>query len=332
MKIKAIKERSQLKHSIHCHLQQNGYLEVETPIMTNHLIPEPTIANFATTFISEFQKERELYLIPSPEVHMKPLIKELNQSIYQFVRCFRNNEQSGSYHNSEFTMLEYYSVGCDEIDSIAITEKLISDTALKGTKEHLLPPFKRMSVAQACYEIGKFDLDKCQNITKLRQEVINNNLYLPNTPESWQETFHRLFLNLVEPNLPQDKPLILYDYPTQIACLAKEHKDKPYRKRWELYAGGIELANCYDEEQDYEKVLSYYQNQYALLANQRANTSFAIADVDYSFVDLFKDSFPQCSGVALGFDRLLMLQGDYKRVGDLILFNISDIIGGGHKD
>ncbi|PKL29217.1 MAG: elongation factor P--(R)-beta-lysine ligase [Spirochaetae bacterium HGW-Spirochaetae-2] len=329
MNIQAIGERSELLRTMRSWFADNDYLEVSTPILSTHLIPEPTIANFATQYISEFHGSRELYLVPSPEVHMKRIIAETKRNIYQFSHCFRNREQIGSYHNPEFTMLEYYTVGADDEDSIAITEELVVRTALAGTPESVLPPFRRMTVAEACKRYAQFDLDTTQSVAALRKEATRLGLSVPAQPESWEETFNRIFLNFVEPNLPQDRPLVLCEYPKQIVCLAKEIPGRPYRRRWELYAGGIELANCYDEERDKAKVEAYYREQYAILANQRSVSGEVIPDIDTRFPEIFDASFPQCSGVAMGIDRLLMLQGRHKTIGDLILFNVSDMMADG---
>lgn len=330
MNIQAMEERSALLRSMRNWFADQRYLEVSTPILSTNLIPEPTIANFATRYISEFHGERELYLVPSPEVHMKRIIAQTHRSIYQFSHCFRNREQIGSYHNPEFTMLEYYTVGADDEDSIGITEALLSETALPGTPEHVMPPFRRMTVAEACKTYANFDLDKHQSVAQLRTQATRLGLTLPTQPESWEETFNRIFLNFVEPNLPQDRPLVLCEYPKQIVCLAKQIHGKPYRRRWELYAGGIELANCYDEERDRQTVADYYHEQYAILVNQRATTGEVIPDIDLGFADIFDGRFPQCSGVAMGIDRLLMLQGKHKTIGDLILFSVSAMMADGN--
>ena len=330
MNIKAIEERSTLMQAMRSWFSQNGYLEVSTPLLSTNLIPEPTIANFSTRLISEFMGERELYLVPSPEVHMKRIIAETHRSIYQISRCFRNREQMGSHHNPEFTMLEYYTVGADDEASIGITERLLADTALEGTPEHVLPPFRRMTVAEACHTYAEVDLDTVQSTTRLRKEALRLGLSVGDEPESWEETFNRIFLNFVEPNLPQDKPLVLSEYPSRIECLAKKIPGRPYRKRWELYAGGLDLANCYDEERDAQVVADYYAAQYAILVSQRSVTGEVIPDIDLSFPAIFDAQFPQCSGVAMGIDRLLMLQGRHKTIGDLILFNLSAMMADGH--
>lgn len=328
MNVQSMEERSELKRMMRAWFADSGYLEVDTPIMSTHLIPESTIANFATRFISEFHHSRDLYLVPSPELFMKQIIAKTHRSIYQFSHCFRNREQMGSYHNPEFTMLEYYTVGATEEDSIAITEELLAKTALTGAPEHVRPPFSKMSVAEACKRYAHFDLDTTQSVQALREVAKKLGLTLPKGAESWETTFNRIFLNFVEPELPQEKPLVLYDYPKQIVCLAKETEGRPYRRRWELYAGGIELANCYDEERDVQKVASYYRQEYAQLTSERGQTDEVIPDVDPTFPDIFTN-FPQCSGVAMGFDRLLMLQGRHKTIGDLILFTVSDMMADG---
>lgn len=329
MDIQAIEGRCDLLHNMRSWFRTKGYLEVSTPILATNLIPEPTIANFATRYISEFHGMRELYLIPSPEVYMKRVIAETKRNIYQFSPCFRNSEQIGSYHSPEFTMLEYYTVGADDTDSIGITEELIAATALPGCPDYLLPPFRRMTVSEACATYAAFDLDAVQSIGGLRGQASRLGLPVPDESESWEETFNRIFLNFVEPNLPQDKPLVLREYPKQIVCLAKQTPGSPCRRRWELYAGGIELANCYDEEQDPNVIRACFREQYSILASRRAVTGEVVPDIDQTFADLFDGRFPQCSGVAMGMDRLLMLQLHRKTVGGVILFPLSAMIADG---
>ncbi len=122
---------------------------------------------------------------------------------------------------------------------------------------------------------------------------------------------------MVEPALPKDRPVLLYDYPRQIKCLALEKGF--YRRRWELYINGIETANCYCEETDSGKVEAYYNEEYARLIRERADNGKVIPDVDSSFHEVF-NSFPPCSGVAMGLDRLLMAETGSKDIKDVLLF------------
>ncbi len=325
---KAIIARSELTKLIRLFFEKNNYLEVSTPILSPTLIPESTIANFATQYISDINRSRELYLVPSPEIFMKPILKEVNQSIYQISKCFRNKEQLGIHHNIEFTMLEYYTIGADDTDSIGITEELLRMSSLKGTPEYALPPFIQMSVNEATKKYAHIDLDHLQSIQKIRKAAIDLGLSLPQQIESWEDTFHRIFLTFVEPNLPKHKPVILTQYPQQIDCLAKGIPHTPYRKRWEMYIGGVEIANCYDEEIDKERVKAFYQKEYAKLVSERNITGDVIPDIDYSFADIFDSTYPQSSGVAIGLDRLLMVQLGCNSLEDLILFQLSDMLIG----
>lgn len=327
--LEAARQRSRLLGAMRSWFGSHGYLEVDTPLLSPDLIPEPTIHTFATDFSHEFLGSREFYLIPSPEVFMKKLLAAGSGSIYQFSHCFRNNEQLGSHHNPEFTMLEYYTVDADEQDSIAITEELLGSTAPRGCPEHLLPPFRRMTMAEACHLYAGIDLEKLQDVHALRQAALRLGLTLPQKPESWEDTFNRIFLTFVEPSLPQEKPLVLDKYPVRIECLAAEAETGPWRRRWEMYAGGIELANCYDEQRDVEKIRAYYKKEYAALVTGRAGGSSVIPDADPSFADIFSGGFPRCSGVAIGMDRLLMLQAGVTSLEGVILFPFSAMLGDG---
>ncbi len=149
--------------------RSNGYLEVSTPVLSPTSSRTP-IANFATQYISEFLGSRELYLVPSPEIHMKKVIAALKRNIYQFSPCFRNSEQVGAHHNPEFTMLAYYTVDADEQLSIAITEELFARTALPGF-QNTSAPIQADDVAQACKTYAGFDLDSTQSTTRLRKEA-----------------------------------------------------------------------------------------------------------------------------------------------------------------
>jgi len=324
-KIKAVKNRSTLYSNIREFFNEKKYLEVDTPSLSTTLIPEATIDNFATQFSSDFYPNKELYMIPSPEIFMKQLISEGFSSIYQFSKCFRNSEQLGKQHNIEFSMLEYYSIHMDEQDSIELTQEMILKTHLKETPSWALPPFKKMSVNEAMIKYANLDLDNNQKQSQLYKKALDLGITSINRYESWESTFNRIFLTFVEPNLPQDKPLILYDYPKQIDCLATNKKSAPYKKRWEMYIGGLEIANCYDELKDEEKIKEYYRKEYSTIIRERSNTNRVIPDIDDNFYSILKKA-PQTSGVAIGMDRLLMSQMNIDNIEGVILFPFSDMM------
>ena len=323
MNINAAKARSLLYANIRNYFSERGYLEVETPTLSPDLIPEATIDNFGTTFINEFQGSREMYMIPSPEIFIKKLLALGSGSVFEISKCFRNCEQLGQSHNPEFTMLEYYTVGFDEKDSIALTQDMIRKTALSGCPASVLEDFEILSVRDAMIRYAKVDIDELQNPKNLRKAAQDLGLPIPG-PESWDDTFNRIFINFVETSISKDHPVCLTDYPKQIECLAKASGN--YRRRWELYIGGLEVANCYLEETDKEIAKDYYRREYQKLLSLRSDNGKVIPDVDDSFCETLS-KLPKCSGVAIGLDRLLMVESDAKDIDDVLLFPFSQMIG-----
>lgn len=323
MNIEAARNRSRLYANIRQYFTDRGYLETETPTLSPDLIPEATIDNFGTTFINEFLGSREMYMIPSPEIFMKKVIAEHKVSVFEISKCFRNCEQLGQNHNPEFTMLEYYTVDYDEMDSIRLTQDFIRKTALPGCPSCVTADFEILSVHDAVMRYAQgTDLDKLQNPRDLRKRASELGLFVPNS-ESWDDTFNRIFINFVETSLPTDHPVCLVDYPKQIECLAQEKGN--YRRRWELYINGIEIANCYLEERNVETARDYYRSEYQKLIALRAENGKTIPDIDLGFCDIFQD-FPKCSGVAIGLDRLLMVETGAKDINDILLFPFANML------
>ena len=308
--------RSALYAGIRSFFSDLGYLEVETPVLSPDLIPEATIDNFGTSFINEFAGSREMYLVPSPEIFIKKLLAEGSGSVFEISKCFRNCEQLGNLHNPEFTMLEYYTVDADEKDSIDITKRMLRETALPGCPSCVLEDFEILSVRDAVMRFTGLDLMELQNPAELRRAAKDLGLIVPG-PESWDDTFNRIFINFVETALPKDHPVCLTDYPKQIECLAEENGR--WRRRWELYVNGIELANCYLEERNPEIAQDYYRTEYQKLIALRSGSGKTIPDIDDSFCDVLS-RLPRCSGVAMGLDRLLMLETGKKDINDVLLF------------
>ncbi len=316
MNIQAARSRSTLYSNIRSYFSSKGYLEVETPTLSADLIPEATIDNFGTTFINEFEGSREMYLIPSPEIFIKKLIAQGCGSVFEISKCFRNCEQLGRTHNPEFTMLEYYTMDFDEVDSIALTQDMIRKTALEGCPKEVLADFEILSVREATKRYAGLDIEDLQNPRDLRKAAEELGLPIPG-PESWDDTFNRIFINFVETGISKDHPVCLTDYPKQIECLAEAKGN--YRRRWELYICGLEVANCYLEERDEEIARSYYRSEYQKLLSLRCDNGKTIPDVDDSFCTVV-GSLPKCSGVAIGLDRLLMVEMNRTDIDDVLLF------------
>jgi len=283
-----------------------GYLEVDTPLLAPSLIPEASLEVFAVQ-----GRPGPLYLIPSPELWMKRLLCAGSGNLFQLCRAFRSGEPESPLHLPEFTMLEWYTVGADYRDSIgtqeALLQRLLSELRLPetrtmgGTEVDLRPPFPRVSVAQAFREHLGFELSQRMEREALAREVEARGL-TATAGDSWADLFHKLFLACVEPRLPGNRPLFVTDYPSRVATLARSRPGSPWAERWELYVAGVEVANCYTEETDGARVRTFFLSQEA-----QKRTTAQPHPIDWELAELIAGSLPPCSGVALGVDRLLAL-------------------------
>lgn len=293
-------------------LENEGFVEVETPILSKKAIPESSIRLFETKRTT-MNGQDEFYLLPSPELYMKRMIFEWRKSIYQFSKCFRNSEQTSKEHCNEFTMLEYYKIGENEQDQARRTDKMLKEISAELNCSCKLDGFRYMSMREAVKSIVGLDLDEMQNKESLLKNLESIGISVYDKSESWADSFNRLFVSAIEPNLPcQDKPLLLYDYPRQIECLAADKDDK-YKRRWELYYKGIELANCYYEAVKKEDIAKCFENEIKTVKS--IEPGFRQDDDMVSYAPL-----PPSSGVALGFDRLVMLLTDKDNIRNVLPF------------
>ncbi len=326
--------RSHLNRITREFFSQRGYLEVDTPILSPALIPESAIEVFETFFLYPDREPLPLYLIPSPEVWMKRLLVKGWPSLFQITKSFRNAESIGRLHNPEFTLLEYYTRGADYLASIEVTEQYfqylidhLPQELLSSDLNAFRPPFRRMRMEEAFQHFAGFPLGPLDR-KGLIERAKSLGLTLPDEA-SWEEAFNQVFVHLVEPNLPKDRPLVLLDYPAEVLCLAKRIPGTPWRERWELYISGVELANCFTEETDPSEIDAYF-----LQEGEKKRNARIPHPLDVSFRDMFRDLYNSssegkalpCSGVALGVDRLMMQLAGKSSIEGVILFPISDIV------
>ncbi|HZK20203.1 MAG TPA: amino acid--tRNA ligase-related protein [Treponemataceae bacterium] len=316
------------------------YLELDTPALSPDLIPESCLEVFKTNYIFPYTgKKKPLYLVPSPEIYIKKIIAQHTVNCFQISKCYRNVESSSKMHNPEFTMLEYYTIKASYIDSLKITEKLFEailpvqpdkkDSTHIDLFSNLRPPFLRMSVNKAFekYAGGKISEWFFTNTPIIMAAKQARKLGITESKsapfESWtlEELYNLIFVQFVEPSLPKNRPVVLMDYPAFVNCLAKKTKNSQnsqYKcvERWELYCRGIELANCYSEETDPEKIKAFYNEETPL--KNSVNTIVPHA-IDKNYYTIFKD-FPTCSGVAMGVDRLIALLSDCNSITPILPF------------
>ncbi len=327
MDIETLQFRSNIIKKIRSFFDSKNYLELDTPALSETLIPETCLEVFKTSYApplnSQTLQEKDLYLVPSPEVFIKKIIAKHKVDVFQVSKCYRNTESQGRIHNSEFTMLEYYTINANYNDSMHITEELflslLPQKPTDGTKDcwdFLRPPFIKLTMDEAFEKYAGFKLSECASSNDIAKHAIRLGLEDPTEQcfSKWamDDLYELILVNNVEPFLMDKKPIFLTDYPSFVPCLAKD-KGQQWKERWELYANGIELANCYSEETDEQRVKEYFENE-GTLKNKTARVPHAI---DLEYWKIFQD-FPECSGVALGVDRLIAILGGFSSIESIL--------------
>jgi lysyl-tRNA synthetase class 2 len=321
MDLEMLKERARIIRKVRSFFDDKGYLELDTPLLSPDLIPESCLEVFETSRRLPGGLTAPYWLIPSPEIWMKKIIARHRVSVYQICKCFRNGESSGFLHSPEFTMLEYYTVGVGYLESLSLTEELfcfLLDMGSGGTSKTprdttkpsgLCPPFERLTIAEAFSRFAGFDLfATAETVEGMEREARRLGLN-PMPGLSVAQLYDLIFIHAVEPRLKtygssqEPRPVALLDYPAFVPCLARQNADGKTVERWELYFNGIELANCFSEETDAERVKEFFENESA----EKERNALVKHQVDGDYWKMFSEAkFPPCSGVAMGLDRLIM--------------------------
>jgi lysyl-tRNA synthetase class 2 len=328
-----IRARAKVVRLIRSFFDSAGWDEVETPCLVPAPGMEPHIQAFETRFVPEGGGEgRPLYLHTSPEYAMKRLLAEGWERIFQIVRVFRNGEVSAS-HNPEFTMLEIYRAGTDYRGIMEDLEAALAAAArgmhpearplcrFRGAELDFEPPFERLTVAEAFASRAGIDLEVCGgDAGRLREAAERRGHPVGPLGERFDDLFFRIFLTAIEPGLGWPRPVYLTDWPASMAALAKLLPDNPrWAERFELYAGGVELANGFSELNDAAEQRRRLEAEQA----QRRAAGRPVPPIDEQFLEAV-GRMPDAGGVALGVDRLAMVLTDAESVGELLAFPFGD--------
>ncbi len=294
------------------------YLEVETPLLSHDVVVDAHLHPFA---VSVSEDAASMFLQTSPEAAMKRLLAAGSGSIFQITKSFRHGEV-GQRHNPEFTIVEWYGVGTSYRDQMDLTEKLIHSlfTSLRTMEQSFrgpkLPiwtamenstlnrPFAATTYDEAFRRIvGRSVLDAT---TADLQALVGEKI------EGWQgrelpserdELLNLLLAECIEPKLGVEQPEFLYDYPISQAALAEcNPHDERTACRFELYCNGVELCNGYQELVDADELRQREEAQNALRSTHAAEQLPGAPLMEAAM----RSGLPQCSGVALGLDRLIM--------------------------
>ncbi|MEK7547362.1 MAG: EF-P lysine aminoacylase EpmA [Patescibacteria group bacterium] len=342
--IQTYKKRSLLTQKIRDFFAKNGFLEVETPIMTTMPGMEPHLNPFETKLtlpsIMTIQKSVAkpnrpqsipLYLNTSPELQMKKLLGAGFGNIFNITKVFRNGEIGGPLHNPEFTMIEWYRTNAAYTDLMKDCENLILSLVGKIPKNlltyqsqtiNLTPPWPRLSTNQLFQKYCKIDLNKNRTFKKFKKIALTRNFDTKNCKD-WDDIFFKIFLNHIEPNLPKNKPIFIYDYPSTQAALARKKKSNPFfAERFELYIAGIELANAFSE------LINPNEQRKRLKEEQllRKKLNKTVFDIDEEFLSGLGSIKKPCAGIAMGMDRLFMLLTNKKNIEEVLLFPLNKML------
>lgn len=290
----ALQRRAAMMRAIRRFFDDRGYLEVETPIRIPAPAPEAHI---------DAPSSGDWFLQTSPELCMKRLIAAEYPRIYQISKCFREGER-GRLHLPEFTMLEWYCRGADCRTLMQECEALIPAVAqalgrgetmvYQGLTIALAPPWERLSVTDAFAKYASLSL----------REALEN------------DRFDEIMAGEIEPRFGDGRPVFLYDYPAEHGALARRKASDPTLvERFELYLGGLELANAFAELTDEREQRSRFE--------QALRVRLAAGKAVYPMPETFLMSLrrmPDTAGIALGVDRLAMLLADSDAIDEVVAF------------
>lgn len=319
-------ERALMLKNIRAFFDAAGVIEVETPLLSHASTTDVHLDSLQSQF-----RGQACYLNTSPEYAMKRILATWDKPIYQICKAFRDDEL-GRYHNPEFTMLEWYRLGYDDIKLMDEVEKLIRTLVGLSSNNCLLDscsgearvnfPFKRLSYQQAFEETVGINPHQT-SASECHQAAAKNNVQIPQglviDDGELNDWLDWLLTQSVLPSFKKNGFTFLYDYPAGQCALAKialNPQQVLVAKRFELFFGEIELANGFYELTDAAEQLVRFQEE----NQKRVRVGKPAACIDENFIAALQHGLPECSGVALGLDRLLMVLSGSVSIEDVISF------------
>jgi lysyl-tRNA synthetase class 2 len=293
-KKEALHVRAGLIQNIRLFFIEHGFLEVETPLRIPSPAPEEHIEAFPSG---------DWFLQTSPELCMKRLLAAGFPLVFQISKCFRAGER-GSNHLPEFTMLEWYVAKFNYLQLMKQCEEMIvavvndigfaQDIIWQDKTINLALPWERITVQEAFKKYAPVTLEEALN----------------------KDKFDQILVDYIEPYLGVNRPTFIYDYPAKLAALAKLKEGNPsLGERFELYIGGMEIANGFSELTDANEQRKRFEEA----SKARARKKWARYSMPEKFLTAL-EHLPPCAGIALGIDRLAMIFANVLQIDDIISF------------
>jgi elongation factor P--(R)-beta-lysine ligase len=312
--IEILRLRADLLRRAREFFQERGFLEVETPLLSSDVVVDRHLDPIPVILADDPRQPaigRSLWLQTSPEFGMKRLLAAGSTAIYQITRAFRAGE-SGPMHNPEFTMIEWYRTGDGIVAGMTLLSEFGEALLGRGISDRISyrDAFKR-----------HVDLDPySSSVSDLRAAANRHQIVAPDTlcddRDAWLDL---LLVECVQPHLGRTRPTILFDYPASQAALAiVRDGPPPVAERFELFVDGIELANGYHELLD----ANVLRSRFAAANRQRIADGKPPLPEESRLLAAMEAGLPPCTGVALGFDRLVMIAAGAHTLAEVIAFPI----------
>jgi len=333
-RLPALRARNRIAGALREYFAAEDFVEVETPALQVSPGMEPHLTAFATELLEPFdERARRLYLHTSPEFAMKKLLAGGMERIFQLARTWRNAERSATHH-PEFTMLEWYRAGqswravAGDCEALVKTASAVSAQS-RGGNAHFHRDGKScdasrdwdyLSVAEAFEAHCGIDLlatapDPLHPDSGALAAAARRIGVRTGPEDDWEAIFFRLFLDRIEPNLGVGAPTVLFDWPLSMAALARQNpQDSRLAERFEVFICGMELANGFGELTDAAEQRRRFE---ADCARKEALYGYSYP-IDEDFLAALAHGMPESAGVALGFDRLVMLCTGASAIEDVI--------------
>jgi len=301
--------RARLLQSVRRHFEASGALEIETPILVRHAVTDVQLESLE---VCGANGTRVGFLHTSPEYAMKRLLCAGAPDIYQVAHVFRDGER-GRFHNPEFTMVEWYRTGMDHLGLMEDVEAL-----LRTLLEPLRPvgPTRRLTYAEAVRE--RLDVDALEDPTEAIERALERaGVDLPASLHGDRDGVLDLAMaTVVAASFRDDRITFVHDFPASQAALARLRG--PVASRFEAFWGGLELANGFHELGDAREQAGRFASDRC----ERGRRGQPVHAPDELFVAALQSGLPPCAGVALGFDRVVMLACGAQRIDEVLVFPV----------
>lgn len=307
-----LKQRAQLNQTIREFFAQRNVMEVETPILSRASITDVHLGWLETHWQpAGAPRPQRLFMHTSPEFAMKRLLCAGSGDIYQMCKVFRDDD-CGRFHNPEFTMLEWYRLGFDEHQLMQEVAELLYRTLACAAPSYT----SYKDIFLQTLAIDPFEA----SIVSLAQLAAEKAQYV-GEPMDRDQYLQLLFSICIEPTLGLQAPSFIYDFPASQAALAKLNaNDDRVASRFEVYVQGIELANGFYELNNAAEQRQRFEQDNA----KRQLMNKVAGEIDQHFLAAVEHGLPDCAGVALGVDRLLMLMLGVNQIKEVLSFSVEN--------